>query len=97
VAKLVFPAEVMVDLAQMIAADLPQPGARMCTDAGKHWDPFGLRAPAGSCQRVFLCTFRDLLNVQFAFFSAGSAAAIAGPIAALSWAAHGVRSIRKFE
>jgi hypothetical protein len=36
--KLVFPAEVMADLAQMIAADRPEPGAafaRMSTDAVK--------------------------------------------------------------
>ena len=54
-----FPAEVMADLAQMIAADRPEPEAafaRMSTDAVKHRDPFG---PAGSCRRVFLCTFRD--------------------------------------
>jgi hypothetical protein len=39
VAKLVFPAEVMADLAQMIAADRPESGAafaRLPTDAVKH-------------------------------------------------------------
>jgi hypothetical protein len=39
VAKLVFPAEVMADLAQMIAADRPEPGAafaRLLDDAVKH-------------------------------------------------------------
>ena len=35
-----------------------------------------------------LSVFRDLLNVQFAFVSAASAAAIAGPIVALCLAAH---------
>jgi hypothetical protein len=38
-AKLVFPAEVMADLAQVITADRPEPGAafaRMSTDAVKH-------------------------------------------------------------
>jgi hypothetical protein len=48
VAKLVFAAEVMADLAQMIGADRPEPEAafaRMSTDAVKHRDPFGLRAP----------------------------------------------------
>ena len=39
VAKLVIPAEIMADLAQMIAADRPEPGAvfaRLMDDAVKH-------------------------------------------------------------
>jgi hypothetical protein len=85
VAKCVFPAEVMADLVQMIAADRPEPGAafvRRSTDAST--EIRSVARPVVHAGGFFLCTFRDVLNVQFAFFSAGSAAAIAGPIVALS-------------
>jgi len=62
VAKLVFPAEVMADLAQMIAADRPEPGAafaRRSTDASteirsdcapRRFMPAGFFfAPSGMC------------------------------------------------
>jgi hypothetical protein len=47
--------------------------------------------------RAIRYPLQGLLNVQFAFFSAASTAALSGRIVPLSSVAHGVRSIRILE
>jgi hypothetical protein len=57
-----------------------------------------LRAkPTAGLDRSISYYFTDVLSAEFAFSSAASAAAISGQLVTLSRAAHGARSIRRFE
>ena len=60
--------------------------------------PTRLRAkPTAGLDRSISYYFTDVLSAEFAFSSAASAAAISGQLVTLSRAAHGARSIRRFE